>query len=290
MRKRLYTYLITAAAATMMLVGNAKTAYAVTQDELTEWLEQRAKEEGINLDDYRGPGQKDPAAGYEYGGEYNPNSNPAPLPGESAGGNTTASQPAASTQKPAAPAHEHSYKADLTTNPTCTEEGIMTYTCECGDSYTEPYPMLDHQYEAEVTKEATCIEEGEATYTCKLCGDSYTESLPLVNHIEGVSAVETRPTCTEDGETVTSCSVCGEELRRDVIPAKGHTEGEQAVFKAATYFSEGTAEIRCTDCEEVLNTITLAKLPIPFTAYIVCAVIVIGVIAGVIILVRREKE
>lgn len=283
MKKRLYTYLITAAVAAMILAGSVKTAYAITQDELIEMWERNGTASN-------GTGQAAPLPGYEYGGENNPNDNPAPLPGESAGGNTTASQPAASTAKPAVPAHEHSYKADLTTNPTCTEEGIMTYTCECGDSYTEPYPTLEHQYESEVTKEASCIEEGEATYTCKLCGDSYTEGLPLADHMEGVSAVETRPTCTEDGETVTSCSVCGEELHRDVIPAKGHTEGEQTVLNAATYFSEGTAEIRCTDCGEVLSTVTLEKLPISLTAYIVCAVIGIVLIAGAILFISRKKK
>lgn len=35
------------------------------------------------------------------------------------------------------PAHKHEYTANLTTNPTCTEEGVMTYTCSCGDTYTE---------------------------------------------------------------------------------------------------------------------------------------------------------
>lgn len=39
-------------------------------------------------------------------------------------------------EKPA-PEHKHEYTANLTTNPTCTEEGVMTYTCSCGDSYTE---------------------------------------------------------------------------------------------------------------------------------------------------------
>ena len=62
------------------------------------------------------------------------------------------------------PVHEHQYSANLTTNPTCTEEGVMTYTCSCGDSYTEPYPKLEHQYEKEITREATCAEEGETIH------------------------------------------------------------------------------------------------------------------------------
>ena len=35
----------------------------------------------------------------------------------------------------------------VTTQPTCTEEGLATYTCsKCGDSYTEAIPVLDHDY------------------------------------------------------------------------------------------------------------------------------------------------
>lgn len=34
-------------------------------------------------------------------------------------------------------AHEHSYTPEVT-DPTCTADGYTTYTCECGDSYTEP--------------------------------------------------------------------------------------------------------------------------------------------------------
>ena len=34
--------------------------------------------------------------------------------------------------------HEHEYKAAVT-DPTCTEQGYTTYTCECGESYTDDY-------------------------------------------------------------------------------------------------------------------------------------------------------
>lgn len=32
--------------------------------------------------------------------------------------------------------HEHDYDA-VVTEPTCTERGYTTYTCECGDSYVD---------------------------------------------------------------------------------------------------------------------------------------------------------
>lgn len=42
--------------------------------------------------------------------------------------------------------HEHSYTSEATTQPTCTQEGVMTYTCTCGDSYTESIPTIAHNY------------------------------------------------------------------------------------------------------------------------------------------------
>ena len=43
-------------------------------------------------------------------------------------------------------AHQHSYTSKVT-DPTCTEAGYTTFTCECGDSYTEPgEPATGHSY------------------------------------------------------------------------------------------------------------------------------------------------
>ena len=45
-----------------------------------------------------------------------------------------------------ADAHEHSYTA-VVTEPTCTEGGYTTYTCECGDSYVDDYTdALGHDF------------------------------------------------------------------------------------------------------------------------------------------------
>ena len=54
------------------------------------------------------------------------------------------------------PAHEHSYAADVT-DPTCTEGGYTTYTCECGDSYVaDETEALGHDF-----TEGNCTRCGE---------------------------------------------------------------------------------------------------------------------------------
>ena len=56
-----------------------------------------------------------------------------------------------------APAHSHKYSSAVTT-PTCTDSGIITYTCECGYSFTAAgAPALGHEY-----SEGVCTLCGEA--------------------------------------------------------------------------------------------------------------------------------
>ena len=159
------------------------------------------------------------------------------------------------------PVHEHQYSANLTTNPTCTEEGVMTYTCSCGDSYTEPYPKLEHQYEKEITREATCAEEGEMTYTCTLCGDTYTEPIARVEHTPGAAQTTKEATCTEEGEKTVRCTVCGEEISMETTPVKEHQAGESKVTVEPTLFKEGVSETYCKDCGALMtNEAVPAKL------------------------------
>lgn len=42
--------------------------------------------------------------------------------------------------------HTHSYTSAVTTAATCTTNGVRTYTCSCGESYTEAIPATGHKY------------------------------------------------------------------------------------------------------------------------------------------------
>ena len=76
---------------------------------------------------------------------------------------------------------EHVYVSEVTTPATCTTEGLMTYKCACGDTYTEVIPAKNHDYDVTVV-EATCTETGLKTFTCKNCSDKYTEVIPTSGH------------------------------------------------------------------------------------------------------------
>ena len=70
------------------------------------------------------------------------------------------------------------------TQPTCTERGYTTYTCDrCGDQFTKDYTnALGHQYGDWVTtRQPTRTENGEQTKTCIRCEDAITRTIqPLL--------------------------------------------------------------------------------------------------------------
>ena len=74
--------------------------------------------------------------------------------------------------------HEHEYSSEITTPATHLTEGVMTYTCSCGDTYTEAIEKTtEHTYNAVVT-EPTCTDRGFTLYFCA-CNDFYKQEIPL---------------------------------------------------------------------------------------------------------------
>lgn len=52
------------------------------------------------------------------------------------------------TKQNASTVHQHNYTSAVTKEPCCGENGVKTFTCSCGDSYTESIPALGHQWVA----------------------------------------------------------------------------------------------------------------------------------------------
>lgn len=66
--------------------------------------------------------------------------------------------------------HEHSYVETITIPPTCETDGEATYTCECGDSYTETIKATGHVFENYVSNgDATYTADGTETSKCSNC-------------------------------------------------------------------------------------------------------------------------
>lgn len=112
--------------------------------------------------------------------------------------------------------HDHVWNAgEVTTEPTCMEDGVKTYTCTvegCGQTKTENLGKAPHTWdEGEVTVQPTCIKEGEKTFKCKVegCKGTKTEPIDKVAHTWGEAVVTTPATFTQPGVKTKTCTVEG---------------------------------------------------------------------------------
>ncbi|MCM1305562.1 MAG: hypothetical protein NC306_15895, partial [Butyrivibrio sp.] len=159
------------------------------------------------------------------------------------------------------PSHTHSYSARETKAATCTENGVITYSCSCGDSYTQNTAALGHSYRSEVTKQPTRSEAGIRTYTCTRCGSTYTESIPKLPedaHTHSYKgSVTKKATCTETGIRTYTCA-CGDSYTR-TIPAQGHNYTHEVTTEPTTE-KAGVRTYTCTRCGNSY-TESIPKLP-----------------------------
>lgn len=90
------------------------------------------------------------------------------------------------------PQHKHSYSASVTKQPTCSSTGTRTYTCSCGDSYTESIPAVDHHwqhhdatghYDKVVDQPAWDEPIYETRAVCGGCGAQFKTADEAVEHI-----------------------------------------------------------------------------------------------------------
>ncbi len=99
-------------------------------------------------------------------------------------------------------AHVHTYdEGTVTTEATCTTDGVMTYTCTvCGATYTETIEATGHTYGEPTFTWSDDYSTATATYTCSVCGDTQTVDAT-------VTSVSTAATTTEDGSIVYTASI-----------------------------------------------------------------------------------
>ena len=124
----------------------------------------------------------------------------------------------------------------LTQDPTCTVEGIMTYTCTaCGETKTEKVSTSGHSYTSVVTA-PTCTAEGYTTYTCSVCGNSYVaDKVAAKGHDEVIDAA-VAPTCTATGLSEGKhCGICGVvTVAQTTVPATGHNYSTVVIAPTCT--------------------------------------------------------
>ena len=136
---------------------------------------------------------------------------------------------------------------EITTQPTCSTEGVTTYTCtDCGASKTEAVAMTGHTEVIDEAVAPTCTENGltEGKH-CATCGKVIVAqtTVDALGHTEVIDEA-VAPTCTETGLTEGShCETCGEVLvARGILDALGHS------YKYADN-SDKTHTVTCENCD-----------------------------------------
>ena len=140
--------------------------------------------------------------------------------------------------------HTHGYGSAVTTQATCETEGVMTYTCACGDSYTEPIPAEGHK----LTEWIIAPGGGQQWRHCENCDYEEYEDLPPCSHEDIQWDEGVAPNCTEDGRQPSGlCLDCGSyAVLGEVIPATGHEL--VATDNAPTCTENAVVVISCVKC------------------------------------------
>ena len=149
-------------------------------------------------------------------------------------------------------------------DPTCTENGIITYIANFKNNAFKPQIKIvddkkatGHKVVVDQAKEATCTEDGltEGKH-CSVCNEviKKQEVIPSTGHKVVVDQAK-EATCAENGLTEGShCSVCNEVIKKqEVIPATGHKEVLDSA-KEATCTNTGLTEgIHCSICNKIIK-------------------------------------
>lgn len=150
--------------------------------------------------------------------------------------------------------HTHNYSGSVTTQPSCTREGVKTYQCSCGSSYTESIAKTEHNYQSTVTA-PTCTQAGYTTHKCS-CGNSYADTKVNATGHKYTDSV-TNPTCTAEGYTKHTCSVCGSSYTDTKTAATGHSYS--VTSDTATCTAAGTKTETCGKCGNKKTSTSAAK-------------------------------
>ncbi len=157
----------------------------------------------------------------------------------------------------------------VTTEPTETDPGAMTYTCTvCGQTKTEVIPATGaHTFVFTKNVAPNCTEAGYDLYTCSGCGATEQRNAkPALGHKWDSGTVTTEPTETNPGTMTYTCTGCG-QTKTEVIPATGphtHVWDEGTVTVAPTETTPGIRTYTCKSCGKTRTEI------IPATGSAVC--------------------
>ena len=154
--------------------------------------------------------------------------------------------------------HKHDYAKITENTATCMENGIMTYTCECGKQYTETIPTTSHNESEKTIKNPTCQEKGCKQTICKTCNAIISsKEIPAIGHVAGKTIV-LKASCETKGSITVKCDLCEEVISTTLIPATGHNYDEIKTV-TSTCTKQGYTEHVCVCGASFIDSYTATK-------------------------------
>lgn len=145
----------------------------------------------------------------------------------------------------------------VTKKATCTEKGVETGTCPCGNVSTRDISKTDHTVgKYTVTKEPTCTENGIKKAVCTTCNKEYTEEIKATGHTYGKWTVEKEATATEKGLKVAVCTVCGGKKEQTIAVISSTETTTKAETESSTKPSAEESTEPTTIEEESTETLS----------------------------------
>ena len=164
-----------------------------------------------------------------------------------------------------APTGAHEWNDGVVTEePTCTEEGVKTFTCigkhcTCTEgnraSYTVPVPATGHNVVTEIAVAATCTKAGKTVKVyCDKCNKVYLESeiVAALGHRYEVKSVE-NATCQSPAKVTLECSVCHVEKINSEATNGSHSYTVRSAANdiSATCTTDGYEAYKCAYCDDI---------------------------------------
>ena len=158
--------------------------------------------------------------------------------------------------------HAHSYEETVEQAATCTVDGVMRYTCSCGDSYTAAILAPGHTSVKLDAVLPTCTTDGKTDgEKCSVCGEILVAQkiIKAAGH-KPITTKAVTATCTKNGKTEEiKCSVCGVVIKAaSIIKAKGHTYATTTI--KATLTKDGSTVTKCKFCQALKSKTTIASV------------------------------
>ena len=172
---------------------------------------------------------------------------------------------------------EHDYALTIQ-EATCLKDGLKTYTCLCGDTYTEVIPKLPHEISEEYTIDvpATCAKEGSKSKHCINGCDMKEDvtAIPRLSHIyETEYTVDVQPTCSKEGSKSRHCTNNYCDAKTDVtaveiLPHKYSTKYTVDVQPTCTKSGSKSRHCENYGCDAKTAVTAVEKLPHPLRDYL----------------------